>query len=73
MPKKSGKPFRRVRQKEAVIGKNPKLSELIAWAEQNGFMVQIRLVDIQPKEIVQVVEDNSPSSAVTKDGQVVTE
>ena len=33
---------------EVKLGKNPKLSEMIAWAEQNGLELVIRFGDITP-------------------------
>ncbi len=75
MPAKKVKPFQRVRMpKEVKIGRNPKLSELVAWAEQNGLMVQIRLVETELlKDIVRVEKDANPSPAVTEEGQVGAE
>jgi hypothetical protein len=35
------------KQKIVTLGKNPKLSELVAWAEQNGFRVEFELRDKQ--------------------------
>ena len=40
--------------KEKKIGKNPNIQEIVDWAEQNGFVVQFRLI-----------EKNLPNKALT--------
>jgi hypothetical protein len=36
------------RGKPVVLGRNPRLRDLIAWAEQNGFRVEIEFRDKRP-------------------------
>lgn len=48
-----------MRQKIVTLGKDPKLSELIAWAQQNGLEIQISIdrpaIKLTPKS-----EDTDP-------------
>lgn len=75
MPAKKRKP----KFPKNTLGENPTIRQLVAWAESNGFSLEIMLrpmlqevreIDI---DLQKLLEQASSSPAVTEEEQVVTE
>lgn len=58
-------------EKIVNLGKNPKISEIVEWAEQNGFRVEIELHPKEPNLYwtlgePQVIKEDKPSKKKVK-------